>query len=266
MNPLHAPSSDTTPKYGLLLNGESNKWTNWLVGSTSGSIFDPSKNYFSNAKFDDNTAASWTEADYTYSVTTGTGSSTTTTAYNSYKNIDLYATYRVTTGNAQVDPSSNFKITDGMVSVFYNTTNSFPATPTAATKTQGIYTFVNSTTDDTNAGAEAKPAKFLYVCLVNDGENNNVNGTPVSYNKVEMMVLKNGNIPKQTSTATTTTTIDFTGTKADGTATTSASASYVTIPIATYEAGKYAVQIHAYANTQQAEYTYTLYFEVRDPS
>ena len=267
LNPLHAPSSDTTPKYGLLLNGESNKWTNWLVGSTSGSIFDPSKDYFSNAKFDDSTAASWTEADYTYSVTTGTGGSTTTTAYNSYKNIDLYATYRVTTGNAQVDPSSNYKITDGMVSVFYNTTNTFPTTPTAATKTNGIYTFVNSTTADTNAGTEAKPAKFLYVCLVNDGENNCVNGTPVSYNKVEMMVLKNGNIPKQTSTATTTsTTIDFTGTKADGTATTSASASYVTIPIATYEAGKYAVQIHAYANTQQAEYTYTLYFEVRDPS
>ena len=82
-----------------------------------------------------------------------------------------------------------------------------------------------------------------------------------------MMVLKNGNIPKQTSTASTTsTTIAFTGTKADGTASSEASASYVTIPIATYEAGKYAVQIHAYANTQQAEYTYTLYFEVRDPS
>ena len=267
LNPLHAPSSDTSPKYGLLLNGDNNKWTNWLVASTSGSIFDPSKDYFSNAKFDDAADADWTEEDYTYSVTTGTGSSTTTTAYNSYKNIDLYATYRVTTGNAQVDPSSNYKITDGMVKVFYNITNTFPTTPTAATKTNGIYTFVNSTTDDENAGSEAKPAKFLYVCLVNDGANNYVNGTPVSYNKVEMMVLKNGNIPKQTSTASTTsTTIAFTGTKADGTASSEASASYVTIPIATYEAGKYAVQIHAYANTQQAEYTYTLYFEVRDPS
>ena len=250
LNPLYAPS-DTDGTYGRLYNGDMYRWTNWQENSTSGTIFALSDKYLENAKFDSATdTPDWTEAEYT-----------------GYANLDLYASYRVASGSVGIDESANYTITSNMVSVFYNTTNTFSA-DNKATATDGMYIFVNSTSEDNNAGTNAKAAKYLYVALVNDGTNNVVNETPVSYDKVVMIVSKTaGNAKKQTTTATSTpTTIDFTGKMADGSNSSSANASYVEIPIGTYAAGKYAVQIHAYADTQQSEYTYTIYFEVRDPS
>ncbi|MCR5188803.1 MAG: hypothetical protein K6C97_07685 [Treponema sp.] len=252
LNALHTPNTDETPKYAMLYNGDMNRWTNWLENSTSSTTgYSLSDSYLTNANLDSTTTATWTEA-----------------AYTGFANLNLYASYRVTSGNAYIDTSASYKITDGMVKVFYNTTAAFPTTPVAATKSDvGVYTFVNDTEADANAGDGVVAAKYLYVCLVNDATNNVVNGTGVAYDKVIVKVLKNGRTAKQTSTATTTSsTIAFTGVNASGAATTAASASYVTVPIGTYAAGKYTVQILAYANTQQGEYTYNLTFEVRDPS
>lgn len=250
LNPLNAVASDNST-YGRLYNSDGNRWTNWLENSASNTTaYALSKNYLSNANFESGDAADWTEAPYT-----------------GYANLDLYASYRIASGKAYIDESANYVIADKMVNVFSNTVQGFPSNNSTAVTagTDGVYVFVNSAIADTNANT-ATPAKYLYVALVNDGTNNVVNGTPVAYDKVVMKILKNGNIAKQTSTATNTSSISFEGKDAADGDTSSATASYVEIPIGTYAAGKYAVQIHAYADTQQSEYTYTIYFEVRDPS
>jgi len=255
LNPLHAPDTAGT-KYGMLHDGDMNRWTNWLKDNANGTILDISGDveaaggnpavpgYKTNSE---KSPAVWTE-----------------NAYEGYSNLDLYASYRISRASTKIDESSNYNITSNMVKVFYNTANSFPASPTAATPKEGVYKFVNATALDANAPTGSVAAQYLYIALVNDATNNVVGGTPVSYDKVVMKVLRNGNTSKQTTTASTTpSTITFTN--AAGSSAT-ASASYVQIPIKAYAAGKYAVQIHAYANTQQGEYTYTLYFEVTDPS
>lgn len=250
LNPLHAPDTTATPNYAMLLDGDMNKWTNWLENSVNGTIYAASNGYFTAAKFSDSsTDAVWTEAEYT-----------------GYKNLSLYATYRISKANASIDASSDYNITDKMVQVYSNTSTTLPGSPTALTATNGVYVFVNSTSADANAGT-ATPAKCIFVGLVNDKTNNVVNNTGVAYDKIVMEVLKNGNFKKQTALATATATVGWTyGKLADGSSSTSANINYVSIPISAFAAGKYAVQIHAYANTQQGEYTRTIYFEVRDPS
>ena len=243
LNPLHAPNTDSSVKYGILHDGDMNCWTNWLQNNANGEIY--TTDYKDN--FDKETPV-FTEKEY-----------------KDHNNLDLYATYRISKAATKIDQSSNYNITKDMVKVFSNTNTGFPTTA-PVTATNGIYQFVNSKTADANATGST-PAQYIYVALVNDAANNVVSGTPVAYDKVVMKVLKNGISTKQTSTATKTSgTINFTGKKANGDASSTASASYVEIPISAYAAGKYAVQIHAYANTQQGEYTYTIYFEVLDPS
>lgn len=262
-NPLHATDGQNTPNYGMLHDGDLNKWTNWLVGSANGTIYAPSATITGADAHDgykDNsektTAAApvtpapvWTEAKYT-----------------GFENLDLYATYRISNGITRIDESANYNIKSEMVKVFSNTTSSFPSPATACNPVEGVYKFVNSTTADANAPTGSVAAKYLYVALVNDAANNYIGGTPVSFDKIVMKVLKNGITQKQSAIATASSSISYTGKKSDGTSSTTATANYITIPIAAYSAGKYAVQIHAYANTQQGEYTYTLYFEVTDPS
>lgn len=262
-NPLHATDGQNTPNYGMLHDGDLNKWTNWLVGSANGTIYAPSATITGADAHDgykDNsektTAAApatpapvWTEAKYT-----------------GFENLDLYATYRISNGITRIDESANYNIKSEMVKVFSNTTSSFPSPATACSPVEGVYKFVNSTTADANAPTGSVAAKYLYVALVNDAANNYIGGTPVSYDKIVMKVLKNGITQKQSSIATASSSISYTGKKSDGSDSSTATANYITIPIAAYSAGKYAVQIHAYANTQQGEYTYTLYFEVTDPS
>ena len=201
-----------------------------------------------------------------------------------FSNIDLYATYRVTSGGVDIDHSADFNITDGtplddsnnpttvdMVNLFYATTSGFPTAlataGTEATKENGTFIFVKSTAADSNAGS-ATPALYLYPCLANDATNHVLNGVGISYYKVEYEVLQDGVTNVQTSVAATpaTNTMKFAGKDASGAATTSAKVSTVEIPIGALSKGTYTIMIHAYAYTEQSEYSYPIQIELRDPS
>lgn len=221
INPLYEATTDT--KHGILYNGDW-KWTDWLEDSANGNIY----------KIDGN-ALGYTAHD------------STLIEYTGFKNVTLFASYKVNKGTISVDTALDYNIKDAMVKVMQATASGV-GSATDSTKTNGLYTFAND-------GKPSSP-KYVYFALMNDNTNTSANGVEITYEKVVVEVRKNGGstVYKKTSDATTSIGADGAG----------KTYSYVELPISTLTMGKYETTIYAYTNTRIGTYTYVIDFEITE--
>lgn len=269
LNPLLAATSETG-KFGVLYQ-ETNRWTGWLVGSVSGTTYTYTNatDYNKPASTDPYSASDPTPVvykDWDSAGASGAGAISTKNLALGSTNIDLYATYRITSGNWYTDESAEYAIQDNWVKLYSSPTQitTLPGTATeavAANKTNGVFVYTKSGTA-TGTTAAAPNAYYLYAMLLNDGTNNKTKaGNGITYDKVAFDILYRGTTSKAAYVSSKTATVNYDlggGTATDNTM------SYVEIPLQSLPTGKYQIMIYAYANTQQKLYTYPIWVDIRD--
>lgn len=245
MNALYTVSSDSTPKKIILYDTNSRRWADWLYMSTSGDVYVTEYNTVpaSDATY------SVTEVPYMEWDSTGNKKSTTVVGFS---NITLYASYKSATW--EVDHSADFNIKDDWVLMYYDTdpTGANKDETPDTSKVNGTWTYVYGTTAPSPLVTGQTTAAHIYPLLLNDAANNIVNGAGVSYTSVYVEVIRaNGNISKRTVPASTT--LETVSTK---------KYSLVDIDLSSLAADTYTLVIHAYADTTQKEYTYSIAINV----
>ena len=203
INPIGYEYGTPTAYASLYEKGGENVWTSWKVDSTDGT-------------------------DYA----TKNGSDALYTA--GFANINLYASYRVKSGNVYIQNFNAYNITDEMVSVFsgQNSSVSLATEVTVSGKTFTIST------------VGATPIKYIYFTLQD---------TKKYYKSAELTVTKQGGSEQYG-------TVGIAGT----TKTTSEGNDGFTwaVPVSNYKAGKYEAIYKAYTNVSKTPITYTLEFEI----
>mgnify|MGYP007069840053 CR=1 FL=1 len=260
-NPLLASAADS--KVAVLYQ-DTNRWTGWLVGSVSGTTYTNSTNY--NAVATSTYSATDPAAVVYKDWDTSTNAISTKYLALGSTNIDLYATYRITSGNWYTDESAEYDIQDNWVKIYSSPTQlvasdiSTGTEASSANQSNGTYVYTKSNSagsDDT-----APNAYYLYVLLANDATNNLTNaGNGITYNTVAVDVLYKGTTSKARGTSTATTTVNY---NLSGNSAEDIIMSYVEIPLQSLPVGKYQLMIYAHADTQQGIYTYPIAVEIRD--
>lgn len=273
LNPLLAATSETG-KFGVLYQ-ETNRWTGWLVGSVSGTTYTGTTDYNKPAS----TAPYYSQTDPTpinpkpvvykdwdSDASSGAGAISTKNLALGSTNIDLYATYRITSGNWYTDESAEYAIQDNWVKLYSSPTSitTLPGTATeaaAANKANGVFVYTKSGTA-TGTTTAAPNAYFLYAMLLNDGTNNKTKaGNGITYDKVAFDILYRGTTSKAAYVSSKTAEVSY---DLGGGSATANTMSYVEIPLQSLPTGKYQIMIYAYANTQQKLYTYPIWVDIRD--
>ena len=267
LNPLLAATSETD-KFGVLYQ-ETNRWTGWLVGSVSGTTYTGTTDYNKPADADPYSATDPTPVvykDWDSAGASGAGAISTKNLALGSTNIDLYATYRITSGNWYTDESAEYAIQDNWVKLYSSPTQitTLPGTATeaaAANKTNGVFVYTKSGTA-TGTTVAAPNAYYLYAMLLNDGTNNLTKaGNGITYDKVAFDILYRGTTSKAAYVSSKTATVSY---DLGGGTATDKTMSYVEIPLQSLPTGKYQIMIYAYANTQQKLYTYPIWVDIRD--
>ena len=204
INPIGYAYGSTTAYASLYEKGGENVWTSWKVDSTDGTDYA--------TKNDDGKL-----------YTAG------------FANINLYASYRVKTGNVYIQNLNAYNITDDMVSVFSGTESATVTTTTAVTVTGK--TFSISTVG-------ATPIKYIYFTLQD---------TKKYYKSAEFTVTKQGGSEQYG-------TVGIAG-KTKSTSEGNDGFTWA-VPVSNYKAGKYEAIYKAYTNVSKTPITYTLEFEI----
>ena len=245
MNALYTKSSDDTPKNIILYDTNSRRWADWLYMSTSGDVYETAYNTVPASD------ATYNVREVPYMAWDSTANKKSTTIVG-FANITLYASYKSATW--EVDHSVDFNIQDAWVLMYSDlkTDGSTMAATPDTSKVNGTWTYVYGTAAPDPLIVGQTTAAHIYPLLLNDPVNNLVNGAGVSYTSVYVDVIRaNGNISKRTvQAAAAKKTVD------------DKQYSVLDIDLASLAADTYTLVIHAYADTTQKEYTYTIAINV----
>lgn len=247
MNALYTDSSDSTPKKIVLYDTTSRRWSDWLYMSTSGDVYETGYN---TTPANDATYAitevpymQWDETNHKKAAADGVVG---------FSNITLYATYK--SAGWEIDHSTDFNIKDDWILMYYdlNSAGTTMAATPSTSKVNGTWTYVYGTAAPATPVDGQTTAAHIYALLLNDATNNTVNGVGVTYTSVIADIIRaNGGISKSTVVANTTKkqvdSKDYT---------------VVDIDLSKLAADTYTVVLHAYADTTQKEYTYTIAINV----
>ena len=247
MNALYTDSSDSTPKKIVLYDTTSRRWSDWLYMSTSGDVYETGYN---TTPANDATYAitevpymQWDETNHKKAAADGVVG---------FSNITLYATYK--SAGWEIDHSTDFNIKDDWILMYYdlNSAGTTMAATPSTSKVNGTWTYVYGTAAPATPVVGQTTAAHIYALLLNDATNNTVNGVGVTYTSVIADIIRaNGGISKSTVVANTTKkqvdSKDYT---------------VVDIDLSKLAADTYTVVLHAYADTTQKEYTYTIAINV----
>ena len=246
MNALYTKSSDSTPKKIVLYDTTSRRWSDWLYMSTSGDVYETGYNTTpaNDAEYaiTEVPYMQWDETNHKKAAADGVVG---------FSNITLYATYK--SAGWEIDHSTDFNIQDSWILMYYDVdpTGANMAVTPDTSKVNGTWTYVYGTDEPTTPVTGQTTAAHIYALLLNDATNT-VNGVGVTYTSVVADIIRaNGGISKSTVVANTTkkqvASKDYT---------------VVDIDISKLAADTYTVVLHAYADTTQKEYTYTIAINV----
>lgn len=250
MNALYTESSDSTPKKIVLYDTTSRRWSDWLYMSTSGDVYETG--YNTTPANDASYAITevpymqWDETNHKKAAADGVVG---------FSNITLYATYK--SAGWEIDHSTDFNIQDDWILMYYdlNSAGTTMAVTPDTSKVNGTWTYVYGTSAPASPVTGQTTAAHIYALLLNDATNT-VNGVGVTYTSVVADIIRaNGGISKSTVVANTTK-------KTIGTAPDTKDYTVVDIDLSKLAADTYTVVLHAYADTTQKEYTYTIAINV----